>query len=102
MTLSCTTCEFLEKLKQAFNNRNYGNVIIPIIMLNNNTNTHRIEYILVVRIQGIDIGIAFILINDTIKITTIHLDKQYIKHQHQFVMSYHTDCTCLNNWQLYN
>eukprot|EP01083_Nonionella_stella_P013788 38776_1 len=84
--------------------RNDKTPLIPILMFDNTSNTHWIEYILVVHVEDdIDIGIS--LIYDAtygVQITGIHLDKVMILEQHEVLLSHsqHDNgaCHCLDGF----
>eukprot|EP01084_Bolivina_argentea_P314864 545402_1 len=101
MTLSITKTQFEKHLIQLCSNEKKLSPLIPILVFENN-NKYHIEFIWIIRISDNDIGISLRYMKDTniIKITGIHLDKQFILNQHQLISSQHcNECTCLKNFK---
>eukprot|EP01083_Nonionella_stella_P097026 272756_1 len=78
--------------------KNDATRLIPIVMFDNASKTHWIEYILLVHIQrNIDIGVSLRHNANGVHITGIHLDKVMILEQHEALLSHGTDeCHCLD------
>eukprot|EP01084_Bolivina_argentea_P200243 342438_1 len=94
-TLSMTTQEFIQDLKQ---NTNFNNLeLIPILMFYDTY--HRVVHLWIVTIhQNVNIAISLIYNKGTIEATGIHIERSLILKQHQWISTVcnSNECKCLN------
>eukprot|EP01083_Nonionella_stella_P239281 837609_1 len=104
LTLTMTQEQLNPMIKRSMLSiRNDKTPLIPILMFDNTSNTHWIEYILVVHIRhDIAIGISLRYDSKGVRITGIHLDKVMILEQHEVLLSHsqHDNgaCHCLDGF----
>lgn len=86
--------------------------IIPIVIFDKNGKDYHIEYVWIISIEfeNINIGISFKVDNDNnnnngLKVSGIHLDKQFLQHQHLLVNTRScangSGCHCFDNFTSY-
>eukprot|EP01084_Bolivina_argentea_P107036 191414_1 len=104
ITVAITQEELKPIITQSMKNiKNDTTRFVPILMFDNASNTHWIEYILVVHIRhDIAIGISLRYDSKGVRITGIHLDKVMILEQHEVLLSHsqqeQDECHCLDGF----
>lgn len=106
MQLSLTKPEFMKQCTQCIENQhavNWDIELVPILMFNQetpNANEFWIEYVWIVTIddlEEISIGISFKYLpkEKSVKVSGIHLDREYLIDQHQLLLP-NSDCHCFD------
>eukprot|EP01084_Bolivina_argentea_P270783 460516_1 len=99
-TLSVTKPEFIANCMKSMKNQQNIN-LIPILMFDNSNIGYSFEFIAIISIEGVSIGVAFGYdeFKKQVKINDIHIDKEYIMNQHQLISAEHNkECKCLDEF----